>query len=106
MHARLFILRKKSSLHALIKTLHDYSFLAKASEKWGFAQNRYKNTDFLLPYMVIGAYMIISFYKMTSPTRLFKTPRLLRSLEYSKDPNKSTCTAIYFLKKVRPIQAY
>ena len=32
--------------------------------------------------MVIGAYMIILFYKMTSPTRLFKTPRLLRSLEY------------------------
>ena len=25
---------------------------------------------------------------------------------YSKVPNKSTCTAIYFAKKVYPIQAY
>ena len=52
-YTRLFIFGKKSTLHGLIRSLHDYSFWKILLKNALFAQNRYKFARILSSYMLI-----------------------------------------------------
>ena len=58
MHGYLFQ-GKNSPYMPLLSPYTIILFWQKPLKSKFFAQNRYKNTHFLLPYMVIWAYMII-----------------------------------------------
>ena len=66
-HARLFILRKKSSLHVLIKSLHDYSFFWKSLWKVSFLPKKGTETQiFCYPTWLFGPARLFDFTKWPS----------------------------------------
>ena len=80
MHARLFILREKSSLHALIKSLHDYSFLGKVFEKSVFCPKKVQKRRFFVTlhgYLGLHVYLIL---QNDHPYTLIQDPTSIKIL--------------------------